>query len=125
MATWPGTLPGSPLADGFTYEPVPQSISSGMETGPPKRRRRFSVAYGRYTMSFLLTGVQRATFETFYNTTLGGGADVITGFRDPTDGSTATFQFAAGGDPKWQPVRPDGSTSLRRWLLTVIWERTA
>jgi hypothetical protein len=111
--------------DGFSFEPVPQSISTEMDSGPPKRRRRFSTAYGRYSMSFLLTGAQKADFDTFYGTTLAGGSGTITGFPDPVDKTTATFQFAAGGDPKWMPVRPDGSTSNRKWLLSVVWDRVA
>lgn len=125
MAVWPGTLPHSPLAESFSYEPVPQSISTQMDAGPPKRRRRFSVAYGRYQMTFLLTGLQRATFETFYGTDLAGGSGTITGLVDPTDGSAATFQFSDGGDPRWAPARPDGSTANRRWYLTVVLDRVA
>lgn len=123
MATWPASLPQSPLAGGFDYAPVAQSISTEMDTGPPKRRRRFSVAYGRYTMQFLLNGTQKATFDTFYGTTLAGGADAFTGLADPLDKSAATFQFAA--EPMWTILRPDGSTTSRRWMLQVVLERTA
>lgn len=125
MAVWPGSLPTSPLADGFTYEPVPQSISTQMECGPPKRRRRFSVAYGRYGMRFLLTGAQRATFETFYGSDLAGGSGTITGFPDPRDGAAVTFQIAEGGDPKWASVGQAGDPTARKWLLSMVWDRTA
>lgn len=123
MAVWPGSLPASPLMDGFSYEPDPQSVSTSMETGPPKRRRRYSTAYGRYSMQFLLTGTQRATFQTFHDTDLAGGSGTITGFPDPVTQATATFQFAQGGDPKWAPIRPDGSEPSRRWILSVVWDR--
>lgn len=123
MAVWPGTLPHSPLADSFSYEPAPQSISTQMDSGPPKRRRRYSVAYGKFGMSFILTGTQRAAFETFYGTDLAGGSGTITGFPNPIDGSSATFQFADGGDPKWRALRPDGSANARKWLLSVVWDQ--
>lgn len=124
MAAWPGTLPSAPDAAGYRYEPVPQSISSPMDTGPPKRRRRFSTAFGMHQMPFTLTDTQRATFETFYNTTMAGGSSTITGFTDPFTGSTsAVFQIAQGGDPKWDIVRPHGTQASRLWRVTMIWER--
>ena len=125
MAAWPGSLPTAPLVGEFRYEPVPQSISTAMDTGPPQRRRRFSTAFGRYHMAFILTGAQRATFQTFYVTTASGGSATITGFTDPTDGSTATFQIAAGGDPVWTPLSSSATASLRKWHLAMVWDRVA
>jgi len=125
MATWPASLPDAPLAEDFAVEPVPQSISTDMDTGSPKRRRRFSVAYRRYRMSFLLTDTQRDTFETFYSTTIAGGSGTIEGLTDPYTNGSATFQIADGGDPVWAPVKPSGTASARLWKLTLGLERTA
>ena len=125
MPSWPSGIPHTPLAESYSFEPVPQAISTQMDSGPPKRRRRFSVAYGTHSMSFILTGSQRATFQTFYLTTIAGGSLAFTGLADPTDGTAATFQFANGGDPRWAALRPDASIAARRWLLTITLERTA
>lgn len=125
MAAWPGSLPTAPIVDEFHYEPVPQSISTGMDSGPPKRRRRFSTAFGKYHLSFMLTGAQRATFQTLYVTTMAGGSDTITGFADPTDGSTATFQIADGGDPVWTPIDSAASAANIKWHLAMVWDRVA
>lgn len=124
MATWPVTLPTAPLLDAFRVEAVDQCVSTQMDAGPPKRRRRFSVGYGIYPMSFILTATQRSAFETFYRTTLEGGALAFDGFTDPTDGSsTATWQFTADGTPRWTPITCGSSSSDRSWRVDMRWER--
>lgn len=125
MAAWPGSLPTSPLLSEFAYEPVDQCTVTAMDVGPPQRRRRFSTAFGRYTICFILTGTQRATFDTFYFTTLAGGSGQITGFADPRDGSSATFQFAGGSVPRWTPLRPDATAAAKKWHVSMQWERVA
>jgi hypothetical protein len=122
MAVWPASLPHAPLLDDLEIEDVDQAISTDMESGPPKRRRRFSTAFGFRGMSFLLTGTQLATLDAFYAIDLEGGSGTITGFPDPKDGSAATFQPRGSYTPRI--FRP-GPPHLRRWRVRLVWDRVA
>ncbi len=112
MPSWPGTLPNKQFLDGLVYAPADQSISTDMETGPPKRRRRFSAAYASVQVPMIVTGTELAAFETFYETTLEGGSLSFT-WTDPSDGATVTYQFV--GPPAWRPLVPHGTATSRLW----------
>ena len=52
--TWPATLP-SPIDESLNYAPlVDNVITSNMETGAPKRRRRFTAAPEALTCTLVL-----------------------------------------------------------------------
>ena len=117
MTAWPASLPQSPLAGDLAYSPQDQSISTTMQVGPPKRRRRYSSEVGILPpLRFIVTGVQLATFRTFWGTTMAGGSGTFT-FVDPNDDSTATYQF--DGPPSWSLLLPHDDDELRKWLLSV------
>jgi len=125
MAAWPGSLPQAPLLDEYSFEPADQCVTTDMDTGPPQRRRRFSVGFGRHSIAFLLTGTQRAAFDTFYGTTLGGGATVITGFPHPTTGAAATFQFARGSVPQYRVETSAAAAADRLVHVSMVWDQVA
>jgi hypothetical protein len=55
-AVWPTTLP-DPLQQGTSLAPlVDNVITTSVETGTPKRRRRFTYVPDKYTTSLSLTG---------------------------------------------------------------------
>ncbi len=116
MPAWPGTLPTAPFFDGLEFSPVDQSISTEMETGPPKRRRRFSAELVVVRVPMLLTGTELAAFRTFYNTSLSGGSATFT-FTDPSDGTTATYQFITA--PSWRPIMAHATPATRLWRGTL------
>jgi len=92
MVAWPASLPQNPLQQGFSEEMPKLSITTQMDAGPDKVRRRFTAGVTKYNLQFDLTTAQRATFITFYETTTLGGS-VRFDFPDPVTGVTAEFRF--------------------------------
>lgn len=89
--TWPYNLPG-PTDQGMSYEPLVENvISSSVETGAPKRRRRFTNVPDKATFTLVLTGEQCATLDTFVATTL---KDVLPfDWKDFRSGASTTYVF--------------------------------
>lgn len=77
---WPSTLPQNPGS--FSEQPRKIVVVSENDSGPTKTRARFTKAARRATMTFLLTIPQYLTFDTFFSTTLKGGA-LSMNFRHP------------------------------------------
>lgn len=91
MAAWPASLPEF-LEVGAAEEVQQAFIRTDNSTGPPKQRRRFSSSTRMIRGTMLLTAAERATFDTFYNTTINDGSDSFT-FTDPVDNTTQNFRF--------------------------------
>lgn len=97
---WPSSLP-PPLADSSASYGAPNNvIETGMETGAPKVRRRFTAVEIPFTCSLKLSQAQVATLESFYYTTLAqvlpfDWTDFRTGvactYRVTKDGYTASY----------------------------------
>lgn len=89
MATWPTSLPQCGEHRGWSEDPGKIVLKSDMESGPPKRRARFSAAYPIYTMAMTLTLTQWQTLNTFYK------ANPAASFTwtDPEDLSSADVVF--------------------------------
>jgi hypothetical protein len=99
MASWPGTLPDFVTIDGF-QETIPSNvIRSGMDTGPPKLRRRATSAPRPINCTQILTAAQVADLETFYMTTLTGGTQQFTWKNPRTGGAVTTMRFV--DPPSW------------------------
>lgn len=92
MAAWPGTLPE--LEIGATERRQSGFLRSTTETGPYKQRPRFTKTARFLSGTILIDEAQRATFDTFYNTTIDEGSGEFD-FTDPADGSTASVRFTA------------------------------
>jgi hypothetical protein len=89
--TWPSTLP-APQDEAGQYAPLVENvITSSMETGAPKTRRRFTAMPEVFTGSLLVTSAQAATLDGFYRTTL---KEVLPfDWKDFRDGTSATYTF--------------------------------
>lgn len=89
--SWPTTLPPM-LQSGASVKPaVDNVIKTGMETGAPKRRRRFTWVPDTVTVTLCITSAQKSTLETFKRTTV---SDVLPfDYVDPFTGGSKTYVF--------------------------------
>lgn len=110
--SWPPTLPTAPLY-GDTEGGEQNLIHQETVTGPGKLRSRYTTGPKEFQLSFILTDTQCTTFFTFYDTTLGGGADTISGLPHPRTGAAVTMRFKPGVVP--QAIR----VSFNKWRLVV------
>lgn len=94
MATWPATLPQRPLREGFQEQTVDILLRSPMDAGPPKTRPRYRSAPRDFALPMVLTTAQRATLETFYETTLNFGVDPFD-WVHPVEETSAELMFIA------------------------------
>lgn len=114
MATWPVTLPTKPLLSGNARTLPNVVIRTPNATGPVKVRRRTTAGEMPETYQYLLdSAAKRETFETFFNSTLAGGALTWT-MTHPDLGTTRTFRFTA--PPTIVAV------AKNKYLVTVAWE---
>lgn len=83
MATWPTSLPQTPLLEGFSDAPQSSVIRTSM-TGLTKQRNRYTAVVSDVKEVYLLTPAQFTTLLAFYTDTLKNGSlsfikyDVIT-----------------------------------------------
>ena len=105
MAVYPASLPQYPLVRGFTDERQTGSIRSNMDTGAPKTRKRFTAVVRKLTWPTILTGTQRATFDTFFITTINEGASSFT-INDSA--STVTISVKFINPPSWNIITAYG-----------------
>jgi hypothetical protein len=71
--TWPTTLPQYPELSGFKTTYQNQQLSSSMDAGPPKVRRRFTAGIINHTIMLTLNTTEFETFKTFFFTTCQSG----------------------------------------------------
>ena len=90
-ATWPASLP-VPTDESLNYAPLVEPvITTQMETGAPKRRRRFTAVPETFNCTLILTREQIAILQTFVITTL---KDVLPfDWKDFRSGTPATYVF--------------------------------
>lgn len=115
MATWPTSLPQRPLADSYSEAAEPSTIRTAMEIGPAKMRRRYTSEIKLFTMEFLMSTAQVATFETFFVTTLAAGSLTFDWINHRTD-AAVIYRFTAR--PTIQPQAPG------YWLVSAELEIT-
>lgn len=98
MVAWPGTLPQFVLRDGYQEGFKDTVLRSDMDSGPAKRRRRFTAAPEPHSFTMELTDAQVDLFRTFFDTTIEGGA---LGFdmTNPRTLATDTWAFTKTPDP--------------------------
>jgi len=99
MATWPGTLPTSPLIEGYDEDWGEIAIHSNPDEGPPISRRRFTKGIDTVVWPMLLTKTQVNTLETFFKSDCAGGAITFT-LTHPRTGATITVKFAEAPNPE-------------------------
>jgi len=94
--SWPISLP-LPDVGGY-QETMPDAvIRSPMDVGPDKVRRRTSAAVRKFKLTYSMTPTQLATLDTFFNTTVEGGALTFT-MDNPRTAITETYRFMAPPD---------------------------
>lgn len=107
---WPASLPQVLEIQGFSEKLPNVVMRTAMETGPAKRRRRFTAAPTPVKGSLTLTVAQRATLKTFFDSDLQGGA-LSFDWTHPVTGVTATYAFVSPpelrGDSGFLPVMLD------------------
>jgi hypothetical protein len=74
-------------------------------------RRRYTAGIRSFSCSWILTKAQVATLDTFYVTTLVGGAERFVGLSHPRTGAAAEFRFSA--PPTYVYLGPDA------WRVTT------
>jgi len=89
---WPASLPQSPLIQGFEEQPPKTSITTQMDQGPAKKRRRATTNVRPIVAQFIMDKSQVDTFDTFYNDTTAGGS-LRFDFKNPRTGVTKEFRF--------------------------------
>lgn len=92
MAVWPAGLQQRQFT-GITETRQNAQQRSVMDTGQPKVRKRFTAAIRNVNIPVVFSMADRATFDTFYITTLGEGV-LPFDWTDPVDDSTTvSFRF--------------------------------
>ena len=108
MATsinWPESLPTYVLKDSYSQAPVDNSIESEVDAGGfTIKRRRFTARIDLVSVAYHMTIAQRASFETFFHSTLFDGV-LRFNWPDP-DNSYSTREAQIVKDSV--AVQPDG-----------------
>ena len=103
MPTWPASLPQSMEVEGYQESFPEQRLSSGMEIGPPKVRRRTTAAPTPISGQIVLDATQLATLETFIDSDLAGGA-LAFDMPHPRTGATISVVLSDQGMPVVRPI---------------------
>lgn len=100
-ALWPAELPQKFDEGGFSEVFGNNVITTEMDSGPSKRRRRFTAAVDKIVGKMYMTQAQVNTFETFYRTTCADGS-IDVEMLHPRKGTSVILQW--DGAPKLSPV---------------------
>ena len=110
--TWP--LSREILQSGFNQQADDAVIRTKVEAGADKLRSRYTTPIVKSGVSMAITYAERATLETFYNTTLQRGICSFN-YTDPID--TTSYEYRMVGTPKYS------SAGGLRLLVSMVWER--
>lgn len=114
MAAWPAGLQQKNFA-GVVEQRQQAVLRSSMDSGAPKVRKMFTAAIRNIDIPMVFTTAERATFDTFFITTLAEGSISFT-WTDPVDDSTViTFRFKS--PPRMTKVAGEWSTILNLEVL--------
>ena len=107
MATaidWVGVTPALPTNfeyGSFNESQQDGSITTNMDAGPAKKRRRFTAITESYGGSMTMDSSQKAAFKTFFQTTLMQGS--LT-FNFPNPVSTGDIEVRIVGVPRYSAL---------------------
>ncbi len=113
--TWPGSLPQSPLL-GFRTARGVNILSTAMDTGPAKRRRR-SAGVEQMSVAFYMTTTQVATLDNFIKNTIKGTARFD--FGHPVTGLTVEVRIVPQQDGQLYGVAYYSPTL---WAIDMMFE---
>lgn len=112
MATWPASLPQSPLVNGFSRQKLQNRRSFEPEGGKSTHILFYSAVPEIMEVSFIMDESQRQTFNTFYENDTLFGTQPFT-FKDPQTQNDVTVRFV-GDPPDTQETGP--------FLVTISFE---
>ncbi len=93
MADWPSSLP-LPSKEGYSLEPIDQTVGTDMEVGLPRTRRRTAARQDLYSLRLTFTSAaQMATFRDFFDNIINGGTSF---FTIELDGGLVSARFKGG-----------------------------
>jgi hypothetical protein len=119
MAAYPASLPQQAFLRAKD-ERQAGVLRSQMDSGAPKTRKLFTAVIRNIEIAMTLNGSQRATFDTFFITTINDGADSFT-ILDPLDDGTITVRFKK--PPVWSLISGSGpAVADRLWRTTYFLE---
>lgn len=104
MASWPGTLPQSPLLESYQETAPNGLLRTQMEAGPAKVRRRFTAAPRPFKFRVDLTTAQVGTLDAFFLTTCAMGA-LAFDWLHPRTGASVSYRFVS--PPAYTPADGD------------------
>lgn len=114
MDAWPTTLPQYVLEAGYQESIEDQTTETPMESGPAKVRRRFTVAFRRFTVTVQMDPTQAAVFEAFFLVTLAAGSLPFT-WVHPRTRVAKTFRFRKPAPS----ISVGGSGQIIRYTMTL------
>lgn len=113
-ATWPASLPQSPLKDGYGHGYPDAVIRSPMDSGPPKTRPRFTRLRKVITASFHMTNAQKTDYEDFIES-IGCGAKPFSApakWQQPGATGVITVVISA-------PLADAALLAPNKWRITI------
>lgn len=117
MPAWPESLPQCVLLEGYRERPSSGVLSSEMDVGPAKTRRRSTATTTRLPVMVTLSNEQLGIFEDWFNQDVAGGALPFDWERPRTH---QIVQARIVGDPPYE-LRPLASGS-EYWRLSMTLE---
>ena len=105
MPTWPASLPQKPLQRNYQENFGSTLVSTQMDKGPDKRRRRSTARVDTFQVSFIMDTTQVQTFENFVDNDLNGGA-LSYQWEHPRTGNTRSFRIVPQGQDNIFSLRP-------------------
>jgi len=114
-APWPVNLPASFEAEGYAVRPRENVIREQMDVGPPKTRRRASVAVVDVTGEFKMTSQQKVQFDAFYRGVLFHGTRPFA-MRDP-DGVLREYFVQSVAYVQGADIWPYWRVQLELWYI--------
>ena len=115
VPAWSATLPQELFVAGYGQSAPAVTIKSSMDAGPAKVRRRFTAGISPVSGTMIMTAAQLATFQTFYNTTLLGGALRFSWTTPPAHTVACEMRFTEA--PSWTKVEAEYEVSLSLEVL--------
>lgn len=109
MATYPATLPQSPLVRGYSSKRVPNQLNFETDVGPSKSRRRSTATPIVVTENYVLENSEKLILEEFYEVTLKSGTEAFSK-TNPETGNTDLYKFR--DSPQFEKVGTLWTTSL-------------
>jgi hypothetical protein len=88
--------------DGYEEQLADTSLRTQMDAGPAKVRRRFTAGVTTFQVSLPMTTAQVATFETFFSTTIAGGA-LAFDWVHPRTRAAVSMRIVTPPPPKIRP----------------------